>query len=300
MMRLPARIASVLLALFLLVTLSVSETRAQDATAEDPDAWKRNLTAKLSGTQASFSNWAEGGVNSLAVSAGLSGSASHTSHRLKKRFESRLAFGLVKQDTLDFRKAEDVIRLAASLQYVGEGFFQTFNPTFAAVARTQFAPGFNYDKDPLPGGTRTPPVKVSDFFAPATFTQTLGLTYEPNDWFRQRFGLAVKETVVTIRRLQPLYQDGKFDRVRVEAGAELFTDFEREVFENVSVKSSLGLFAAFNNPDSPDLIWENFVTMKVNSWLTTNLEFVTLFDSDVSKQVQVKEVFSVGIQFTIL
>ena len=100
----------------------------------------------------------------------------------------RLAYGMVKQDTLDLRKSEDIIRLAATLQYLGEGFFSRFTPTVSASFRSQFAPGYNYQKNPF-GDGRATPVKVSDFMNPGTFQQSLGLTYTPTAWFKQRIGV---------------------------------------------------------------------------------------------------------------
>ena len=152
------------------------------------------------------------------------------------------------------------------VRYKGDGFFSKWNPTFAADLRTQFLEGFDYGSQPQE--------RVSDLFAPAYLTQTLGLTYGIDDWFSQRFGL--------------------------ESGIESQTQLTREIFKNVIYKSTLSLFAAFNHADKPDAIWENLLTMKVNDWLQTNLEFVLLYDDDVKKEVQIKEVFSVGVAFTLL
>ncbi|MDX1430566.1 MAG: hypothetical protein R3282_09770 [Rhodothermales bacterium] len=145
-----------------------------------------------------------------------------------------------------------------------------------------------------------PEVKVSDFFAPAYITQALGLTYSRDDWFTQRFGLGTKETVVRLEELRGLYGLDPDESVRFEAGLESHTEVNRALAKNVNYKSVLSLFAAFNNPDKPDAIWENLITMKVNDWLQTNFELVLLYDDDVSSKVQLKEVFSVGVTFLLL
>jgi hypothetical protein len=287
-------------ALPLLLALTVAF--AQPASAQDSTAagqWVRSLTGKLNLAQAGFQNWQEGGVNTVAFTTGLNGKAQLQADRWEQKHEMRLAFGLVKQDTLDFRKAEDLIHFLSSLNYRGENFFEQFRPTIAASMRTQFAEGFNFDKDPI-DGTRTPPVKVSDFFAPATLTQSLGLTYEPASWITQRLGVAAKETIVTIDRLRPLYGVEPDKTAHLELGIESYTEVDKDIAENINYKSKLGLFAAFNQTESPDVIWENLVTLKVNSWMNVNLEFVTLYDKDVSKDVQLKEVFSIGVAFDLL
>lgn len=284
---------------FVLAALGVPRLMAQNAPADSLKAWKTEAVGQLSASQAGFQNWQEGGVNTLALSAGINGKASRTSNRWEQVHEARLTFGLVKQDTLDVRKAEDLILLRATVKYRGEGFFADFRPTFSASLRTQFAEGFNYDKDPL-GLGRPLPAKVSAFFSPATLTQSVGLTYKPVAWFTQRLGIGAKETVVTIDRFRPLYGVKPDKPVRFEAGLESFTEVDKEVFENVHYQSKLGLFASFNQPDKPDALWENLITMKVNRWLNVSFEFVTVYDLDISSDAQLKEVLSLGVAFNLL
>jgi hypothetical protein len=40
--------------------------------------------------------------------------------------------------------------------------------------------------------------------------------------------------------------------------------------------------------------------MKVNDWLSTNLEFVALYDQNTVDAIQLKEVLSVGVSFALL
>lgn len=279
----------------------VAPCRAQDGgTVEaDTSTWDVGLIGKLNGSQAGFQNWAEGGVNTLALSTGVEGIAEQVVGTWTQKHSVRLSFGIVKQDTLAFRKAEDLIRLTTTLNYVGEGSLKLFQPTVSAGIRSQFAPGFNFEKNPF-GDGRQPPVKVSDFLSPATFTQSAGFAWKPTVWFSQRLGLGAKETVVMIERLRTLYGVDPSSSTRFEFGMEAFTDFDKEIVKNVHYKSTLGLFAAFNNPDLPDYLWENLVTMKVNSWMKVNFEWSLLFDEDVSSDLQVKEVFSVGISYAFL
>lgn len=286
------RVGLVLLA----AVLGTHSSLAQDA---DTTAWEKNLIGNASLTQVGFQNWSEGGVNSLAISTGIDGTFSRISGPWEQTHEARLAYGVVKQDTLDFRKAEDLILLKSAFTYRGEGFFQRFNPIIAATLRTQFYEGLNFDKDPT-GAGRELPVKVSDFFSPATLTQSIGLSYRPSPWFSQRLGLAAKETIVMIERLRPLYAVDTDKTARIEGGVEAVSRINKEIATNVRYKSSLSVFAAFNQADKPDIIWENLVAMKVNSWLNVNFEFVALWDRDINREIQLKEVFAVGFSYILL
>lgn len=280
------------LLLFLCGTASAQE-------ADTTGAWNTDLVAKLSATQAGYQNWTEGGINTISGIVSTEGKAMRTQGRWSQTYDGRLAFGLVQQDTLDVRKAEDRIRLGAALEYIGDGFFRTFRPTVAATARTQFAPGFNYETNPFPEEETPPPVRVSQFMAPGTFTQSVGLTYEPVPWFKQRLGLSAKQTVVTVEKFRPLYGLAPDQTVRPEIGVELWNELDKEIWDNVLLKSRLGLFAAFN-ADAPDVIWENIVAMQVNEFLSVSFEFTTLYDKDISSDVQLKEMLSVGVSVSLL
>ncbi len=289
-----ARYASLFLATVVVLVSFLNEARSQDTTATN--VWQRTLVGQATGAQAGFSNWAEGGVSTVALTLGVDGTAERGGDSWTQKHDLRFSFGLVRQDTLDFRKAEDLIRVRSAFQFAGgEGILAVFQPTLAASARSQFAPGQNFDEDPTQAG-RALPVKVSDFFSPATFTQTIGLTYT-HSWFSQRLGIAAKETVVSIERLRPLYNISVDKSVRAELGIEAFSEIDRVLAKNVHYKSTLGLFAAFNKPDAPDLIWENLIAMKVNTWLNVSIEWTLIYDTDVASELQAKEVFSIGISY---
>lgn len=288
-----------------LVTCSVpTEGRAQDAPPlTEEEGWRRALTGQLSFSQAAYRNWQEGGLNALSLTAGTAGRFARLRGGFQQTHDARLALGVVKQDTLDVRKAVDVIRYAFDLQYTGTGVFR---PTFATELRTQFAPGFDYDPKPedypslvVAPGTR---LKVSDFFAPAVWTQSLGVTYDPGRWYTVRLGLGAKETFVLIERLRPVHGNAPDEAVRLQAGLEALAEARKELFEGVLWRSRLNLFQAFNQLDSaaPDLVFENLLQLKVNDWLSTNLELVTLYDKDVSNEIQLKEVLSIGVAISIL
>lgn len=291
------------LLLAVLGLLVAASAQAQDATDTDSiGVWDTGLAGKLTATQTGFQNWNQGGVNSFAFGIGVDGSAAHTSGRWTQEHGLRLSFGMIRQDIEgadDLRKSEDLILFKSSLVYEGEGFFAQFQPTIAQEARSQFASGFNYNKNPFPDSTGTP-VKVSEFLAPGTFQQAVGLTYEPAAWVSTRLGVEAKETVVLVDEFRQLYGVDPDQAVLLEVGLGLVTEVNKQLAENITYQSSLGVFAAFNKPESPDVLWENFIVMKVNDWMSVNFEFVTLYDRDQSNAVQLREVLAVGISFVLI
>ena len=297
-MRLLARLRP--LSLLLLLTAPVAA--AQDDPLTEEEGWRSDLAASLAASQSAFSNWQEGGVNALAATSALEGSFSRILGRVRQDHEMRFAFGVLKQDTLDVRKAEDQIRLASAVLYNAGG---PFEPTFSADLRTQFAAGFDYNPaaDKYPALVYAPgqQLKVSDFFSPAFLTQSLGMTWDPKPFFRARFGLGLKETVVGIERLRPVYGNRLDQAVRVESGLDALLRFQKEVLENVTFRSRLTSFYAFQGFDeAPDVLWENGLVMKINSLLNVTVEGALLYDADVSRDVQLKEVVQLGIAYQLI
>jgi hypothetical protein len=145
-------------------------------------------------------------------------------------------------------------------------------------------------------------LKVSDFFAPAIWTQSLGITYDPDQWYKARLGFATKETIVLIERLRPVYGNALDETVRVQAGLEFLAEVQKELFSNVFLTSRLSVFEAFNqfNEAAPDIVFENVLQLKVNDWLNTNIEFVALYDKDTIDEIQLKEVLSIGVAIAFL
>lgn len=282
-----------------------------DAVPDSASSWTYDASARLNFSQAAYKDWQEGGgTNSLAFTAGLGGQAARRGDRWIQAHELTLSFGIINQESQELRKSEDQILWNSSLRYEGEDFFRLFNPTIAADLRTQFAKGFDYSGNPFeeelddptdPRLQRQAPVQNSAFFSPAFLTQSLGLTYEPIQDFTIRFGGAAKQTVVTERDFRVLYGVTDENPVRFEAGAELASAFDRRITENIRYRSQLNVFFSFNQTEEPpDARWNNTINLKVNDWLSTDLQFVALFDEDITDAIQLKETISVGVSFTLL
>lgn len=279
--------------LLLLLCLHASAAAAlgQDAATDTSRTWSRSLSGRLSFAQTGFQNWSEGGISSFAMSGGIHAEAGRTGARWTHHHDARISFGIVKQDSLGVRKAEDLIHIAATFTYADDGFFGRFHPTLAVQVRTQFANGFTYKGDS--------PERVSTFLAPATFTQAAGFSFAPISDLTQRIGLGAKETVVATASLRDRFGVDPERAMRIEAGLEAVTHYDGEIFRNVHLKSRLSLFASFNKPKNPDALWEVFVTMKVNRWLQVNFEYHAKYDTDITRALQMREVLSVGLSFSV-
>lgn len=290
--------------LALLALLLTAAASAQEAdTLSAADGWRSSLVASLTGNQAAFSNWQEGGVDALAATASLDGAFDRVVGGFLTTQDLRLALGVLRQDTLDVRKALDVARYEATAEVNSE---RAIRPAAAVLFRTQFAPGYDYTPtaDEYPSLVVVPgqELKVSDAFAPLVMSQSVGLAYRPGGGFVARTGLALKETVVGIERLRPVHGNALDQPVRVQAGLDAEVGLDRELMENVRLRSRLSAFQAFGQvgDEAPDVLFENVLLLKVNSLLNVRLDAAALYDADVSPDVQFREVVSVGVSVALL
>ena len=284
--------------------LARAQSEPSEEKADSTHGFQYELSGRFSGTQAAYRAWQEGGLSTLSFASTVDGAAEREKDRWWQRHELRLSFGLItsEADEADepIRKTEDQIQAKSRSLYTGTGFFRHFKPTLSARFRTQFANGFDYSENPYPTGhpfaDREAPVITSAFFAPAVFVETMGLTYAPKDWYSLSLGAASKQTVIRRRNLRVLYGVAPNKSARVEVGAELGATVDRQIAKNVHYESSATVFLSVGQiEEPPDARWENYITMNVNSWLTTNLEFTALFDQNISDAIQLKEVLSVGV-----
>ncbi len=287
-----------------IAVLLAAGASAQDAdTLAAQDGWRSALRASLAGNQSAFSNWQEGGVSALALTAGLDGSFDRVVGRVLTTQSARLAFGVLRQDTLDVRKAQDVIRYDLTAERASQ---QPLRPSAAFSLRTQFAPGYDYspDADRYPSLAVVPgqELKVSDAFSPLVLGQSLGVAYRPGGGVVARTGLGLKETVVGIERLRPVFGNALDQSVRVEAGIDVDLLLEREVVDNVTLRSRLATFQSFSQigTAAPDALLENLLVLKVNNVLDVTIDAAVLYDADISPDVQLRQALSVGLAVDLL
>jgi len=137
--------------------------------------------------------------------------------------------------------------------------------------------------------------------APGYITESAGLSYKPADYFSIQLGLGLKQTVVADTSLSTLYGVNEGDKIRGEGGLTIALGMEKNIAENIIYSGELSTFTSFVSAvSSTDVNFTNEISGKINGYLSTNLQFVLLFDDDVNEKLQVKQVLAVGLNFTIL
>jgi len=243
--------------------------------------WNHSVITALSLSQISFTDWAQGGTNSLSYVARLRGVSTQTTPQTQWTNSYKFAFGQSRLGGQGLRNTDDEIYFESLLIYK-MGIY--VNPYIAATLRTQFAKGYNYDDQ----GNATP---SSKFFDPGYLTQSLGVAYQPVTEVTTRLGVGMREVITS---QFTLYADDPttpaIENTKVEGGAESVTDVRWEFAENMLFTSRLQIIV--HN--------DNIIAAKVNQYITTSLSLQLINDVTVTPRTQVKELISLGITYTLL
>ncbi|MEQ8579181.1 MAG: DUF3078 domain-containing protein [Balneola sp.] len=255
--------------------------------------WTQTWVANLNGSQASYSNWSEGGVNTVSGAASTVYTKMYRDGQFTFGFRTNLRYGesIVNKEN---RKSDDLISVRLRTTYDLEDDSNV--AAYGAIHfRTQFADGFNYGAKAAGGDSL-----ISGFFSPAYLTEGVGLAYNASPNLQMEAGLALKQTFISDGDLAPNYNLNQGDTFRSEGGLTTGISFQATVAENIQYSSNLDTFTSFTDPVSEtDVFWSNELVGQINSLISASFQFEMRYDNDFSSEVQIKEVLSAGISVNL-
>lgn len=263
--------------------------------------WTILGTAALNINQASFTNWAAGGQNSLGIGGLFNLKADYKKKKHSWKNTLDLAYGmqyLSSESKGYFTKTDDKIEYTTSYGYALSKYWDL---TILSNFRTQFSDGFNYPNDSVP---------ISTLMAPGYLVLGIGVNYVPAEYFTLYLSpSAGRFTFVLDDTLSAYGSFGvpKGERMNGEFGPYIRAVFNKEVFKNVTLNTSLELFSNYLQKfGNIDVNWNLLIGLKVNKWLTTTINANLIYDDDVmiktsegeGPRTQFKEVIGVGISYS--
>lgn len=287
------------LALFLSFALFV---HAQEEKPDTSSHWKTEGTTSMNFSQVSFKNWAAGGQNSYSLNGMLSLHANYKKERTSWDNSLDVGYGIIKQGGNDVRKSDDKIELTSKYGYKSSSDWY-YSGAFSF--KTQFDKGYKYDDD---AGTKS---QISDFMAPAYMLLSVGMDYKPSEHFNVLLSpLTGKSTFVLDDSLS---NNGAFgvepgENIRNEFGGFVKIGYNREIWKNVNLNTKLELFTNYlETPQNIDVNWEVLISMKVNEYLSANINTQLIYDDDINytddegqehgPRIQFKEVLGIGFSY---
>ncbi len=298
-----------IIAFILFVLLAGYQPVLNGQAADTTLGWSKSGVFSLNMAQASFTNWAAGGQNSVALN-GLINLAANLKNE-KSAWDNALTIGYGKMrqkgNDLGWVKTDDRIDFQSKYgQKASEKWFYSGLMSF----RTQMDNGYNYPDTEN---------KISDLLAPAYLLFSLGMDYKPNPQFSVFLSpLTSKNTIVMDEELSAIgafgVEPGK--KFRPELGAYANIAYKKdEIVKNVNFLTKLDLFTNYlKNPQNIDISWEALLVMKVNEFISATVNTHLLYDDDIlikidegnegepvmDKRAQFKEVIGVGFTYKFI
>ncbi|MGE4287244.1 MAG: DUF3078 domain-containing protein [Salinivirgaceae bacterium] len=321
---------TVVLMLIALSFPAISQVTEQEATlrkqkTDTVEGWKKGAVIGINLTQTSLTNWSAGGQNSVAVGGVVSLFANYAKNQSVWDNSLDIGYGLMRQGKgTDFMKTDDKIDLLSKYgQKAGKGWYYSALLNF----KTQMTDGKDYNS----ADTAT----ISRFLAPAYLLGAVGMDYKPNAYFSAFIApLTGKLTIVNDQTLadagafgvDPAVYDGS--NLLIEHGAKskrefgaylraIYSknDFKQELLKDVSFTTKVDLFTNYlKDPERIDVSWETQIALKVNKYITVNINTHLLYDYDIKiekdennngsieadeirDRVQFKEILAVGFSY---
>jgi hypothetical protein len=246
--------------------------------------WNLGLSSELTITQTSYHNWEAGGVNVFVWNTATAGTAIYDTTAWNWATESKIRYGQSRQNSKEPRKTDDLIDFESVVTHKNN---QLLNPYASVNFNTQMSPGYRYsDEDKA---------KISDFFDPAFLFLGLGVGFSPSKTFRTRIGLASRTTFTNHYND---YADGQ--RIKWESGLQWITHVERRFFSKLLIRSRLKVFSAFTSSEKTNIDWDNLLQLNVLKYLVINFQTYVLYQPEILKRTQLKEVLSIGLRYSFI
>jgi hypothetical protein len=261
--------------------------------------WDLGGLISVTFTQASFTNWAAGGQNSLGLASMASLHANYKKNKFSWLNDVELAYGFQRIDEQALQKTVDQIAVTSN---VGYKLFDHTSASFLTNFQSQFQPGYTNVADT---------VLLSDFMSPAYWILAAGLTYSPNK------ALIVFVSPVTARftfvENQQLANQGAFGvtpavynasgnlvtpgkNELTEVGAYIKADYTKEIIKNITLATNLELFSNYlKDPQNIVVNWSTFIQLKVNKLISATITTQLIYDNNILVPIY-QEVNGVNIQ----
>ncbi len=249
-------------------------------------SWVPKLTTGLNVSQIAFSNWTQGGANSLSWTGTVNAGYDYKGKTWIFQNLVKAAYGRTKLDNQNSITTDNQLLIENVLTYnVG----WSTNPFISNTILTDITTGYSYSSNP--------PVPIADFFDPGYVTQSLGFGYSKVKGVSTRLGIALQEIFARNYRQ---YTDNGRAATTVQPGVESVTHGTLKIAQNIVITTGLTLFSRFDSLGVWDVRWDNDIVAKVNSFVNVDLNYQLVYQKEQSLTTQMKEGLQLGLTYEIL
>ena len=282
------------------------EKNLASSTSDSLPKWRFGGMFSLNASQASFTNWASGGENSVGANAFANLYINYVGKKSLWENAIELGYGLLYQETDGLTKTDDKIQISTKYGRKASKYWY-----YAAMAdfKTQFSEGYEADNDSD---------YISNFMAPAYLIGAIGMDYKPFKFLTAFISpVTAKFTFVLDDKLSNLgsYGVDKGHHSRTECGGYIRILYDQSFLKkSITITSKLDLFSNYTDkPQNIDVNWENIITFKINKYISASINTMLIYDDDIKyltgkkdaegnditkgPKVQFKEVVGLGLSY---
>ncbi len=260
--------------------------------------WRRGGLFNLNAAQGSLKNWSAGGEDfSLAINSYVNYFVLYRKDRKIWDNNIDVNFGYLQTTSSGAKKNDDRYDLLSKFGYSVDSINKLYVSGLFNM-RSQFFDGLSYS-----GNTTT---LTSTFLSPAYLVTSIGMDYKPNSFLSVFLSPVTSRWVIVANSF--LANKGSYgvpagQHSTNQFGAFATINFNRAIGKNISYKSKLDLFSNYKEkPQNVDLYMTNYVTFKINRFLSATYSLDLIYDDDVrqfgpgedSPGLQIKSIIGIG------
>ena len=276
-----------------------SESQAKDPVG---GLWSYSGKASLLFNQAAFSQWASGGVNNISLGFSVDYDVHYRENGWSWDTKSSGSYGLsyIQGDKF-LKKTNDRLEINSLL---GKEFSDTWSYSTILNFKSQIAHGYRFGTNEEGEETRS---LRTQFFSPAYLQFGVGLYWKKSTdlWlniapFTQRITFVSRQFTQDLAEDKAYFGVSKGNSHLFELGASISGIYKFEVLENIFIENRLALYTDYlGKPKNIDLDYSLTATMKVNEYISTQLEVQLVYDDNAVQNLQIREVFGVGLSLML-
>lgn len=276
-----------------------SESQAKDPVG---GLWSYSGKASLLFNQAAFSQWASGGVNNISLGFSVDYDVHYRENGWSWDTKSSGSYGLsyIQGDKF-LKKTNDRLEINSLL---GKEFSDTWSYSTILNFKSQIAHGYRFGTNEEGEETRS---LRTQFFSPAYLQFGVGLYWKKSTdlWlniapFTQRITFVSRQFTQDLAEDKAYFGVSKGNSHLFELGASISGFYKFEVLENIFIENRLALYTDYlGKPKNIDLDYSLTATMKVNKYISTQLEVQLVYDDNAVQNLQSREVFGVGLSLML-
>ena len=253
--------------------------------------------------QAYFSNWISGGESSITGLFGMDYNYNYSDRNgLIWDTNFLLSLGATYIKGNDYtKKTDDRIEINS---LIGKQINRLSSYSVYVNLKTQLRPGYNY---PVTSGEEFNRERISEFFSPAIIQGGFGLYIkkEPIYWINMS-PLAARVIIVNSSYTKNLSEDQKYfgvDPNKVSKfffGASVTGNIKFNLVTNVTLENKFNTYINYlEKTKNIDIDWNMDFRFKVNDKISSNLIIHFIYDDDLIKKLQIRELFGLGINIDL-